>query len=60
MTWNAPTNPTGFFLVRVDILWYAKGSTTNVEGDALVEYDNYKLKHDSDHMNTTDWCLEDY
>jgi len=56
--WAAPENPTGWFLVRIQIFWYVPGSMTNVAGKVAIEYDWYKAKWSTFSYPQEAYCTE--
>ncbi|MEP7378413.1 MAG: hypothetical protein ABI725_02515 [Chloroflexota bacterium] len=52
---------TTLYYLRIVIFWYAPGSSTTVEGRAVVLYDGYKLKQRTQSRNgLNDACPFDY
>lgn len=61
MRWYASLNPSGWYKVRVVILFYAPGSQTNVEGKTIWESDSFwARKGNQTYMTAGSYCTGTY
>jgi hypothetical protein len=55
--WNAPDDPTGFYVIRVIMVWHWQGA---VEGRAAFEYEWYKRRQGSDVSVVHGYCSDNF